>query len=180
MGCYVSRCRSSKRCKVDFVSWLTHSGTTVSMISLRLGSLSRSISLVRNRWRTPIIASMCTAHTDPPQPVAPGPVESSIHQKVSGSSFNAWGKLKYTLCCDQLSSLLAPVELTITNDSWQHRHHAPMRAQSGGNGETRRFTVPSPRLNPLLSKHLLMDVIYPGAFIQISPYRLFLRCFRGR
>ncbi|EPS97714.1 hypothetical protein FOMPIDRAFT_1024905 [Fomitopsis schrenkii] len=37
---------------------------------------------------------------------------------------------------DKLSSGLQPSELTITNDSWQHRHHAPMRAQGGGSGET--------------------------------------------
>ncbi|KAF9820391.1 hypothetical protein IEO21_01400 [Rhodonia placenta] len=41
---------------------------------------------------------------------------------------------------EKLTSLLRPSELTITNDSWQHRHHAAMRAQGGGNGET-HFTV---------------------------------------
>ncbi|ETW80829.1 hypothetical protein HETIRDRAFT_319518 [Heterobasidion irregulare TC 32-1] len=40
----------------------------------------------------------------------------------------------------KLTALLMPSELTITNDSWQHRHHAPMRAQGGGSGET-HFTV---------------------------------------
>ena len=38
----------------------------------------------------------------------------------------------------QLTAQFEPVELTVTNDSWQHRHHAPMRAQNGGNGETRK------------------------------------------
>ncbi|KAF5370563.1 hypothetical protein D9758_001889 [Tetrapyrgos nigripes] len=47
---------------------------------------------------------------------APGPVESSIRSK--------------------LSSFLQPASLIISNDSWQHRHHAPMRAQGGGTGET--------------------------------------------
>lgn len=37
----------------------------------------------------------------------------------------------------QLVELLRPSQLDITNDSWQHRHHAPMRAAGGGNGETR-------------------------------------------
>ncbi|KAI0675329.1 bola-like protein [Trametes maxima] len=45
-----------------------------------------------------------------------GPVESSIRAK--------------------LTELLRPSQLEITNDSWQHRHHAPMRAEGGGNGET--------------------------------------------
>ncbi|KAI0320908.1 bola-like protein [Amylostereum chailletii] len=40
----------------------------------------------------------------------------------------------------KLESLLQPSELKITNDSWQHRHHAPMRAQDGGSGET-HFSV---------------------------------------
>ncbi|THH19955.1 hypothetical protein EW146_g1307 [Bondarzewia mesenterica] len=40
----------------------------------------------------------------------------------------------------KLATLLQPSELMIINDSWQHRHHAPMRAQNGGSGET-HFTV---------------------------------------
>ncbi|KAF8236598.1 bola-like protein [Tricholoma matsutake] len=47
---------------------------------------------------------------------APGTVEASIRQK--------------------LDSLLQPTSLTIVNDSWKHRHHAPMREQAGNNGET--------------------------------------------
>ncbi|PSR74624.1 hypothetical protein PHLCEN_2v9690 [Hermanssonia centrifuga] len=50
----------------------------------------------------------------------PGPVELSIREK--------------------LNVVLNPVELTITNDSWQHRHHTAMKAQGGGNGET-HFSV---------------------------------------
>ncbi|KIP10882.1 hypothetical protein PHLGIDRAFT_100456 [Phlebiopsis gigantea 11061_1 CR5-6] len=49
-----------------------------------------------------------------------GPVELSIREK--------------------LTTLLSPSELMITNDSWKHRHHAPMRAQGGGSGET-HFSV---------------------------------------
>ncbi|KAF9469889.1 bola-like protein-domain-containing protein [Collybia nuda] len=37
---------------------------------------------------------------------------------------------------EKLVSLLQPTSLAISNDSWQHRHHAPMREQGGGNGET--------------------------------------------
>ncbi|KAN0133948.1 BolA-like domain containing protein [Lactarius tabidus] len=37
---------------------------------------------------------------------------------------------------NKLTTLLQPSVLTITNDSWQHRHHAAMRDQNGGNGET--------------------------------------------
>ncbi|THH31809.1 hypothetical protein EUX98_g2392 [Antrodiella citrinella] len=51
---------------------------------------------------------------------APGPLEQSIRTK--------------------LVALLQPADLTISNDSWQHRHHAPMKAQGGGNGET-HFSV---------------------------------------
>ncbi|KAK2464275.1 hypothetical protein APHAL10511_003732 [Amanita phalloides] len=51
---------------------------------------------------------------------SPGPVERSIWQKLESS--------------------LQPISISIQNDSWQHRHHAPMRAQGGGSGET-HFTV---------------------------------------
>ncbi|TCD71248.1 hypothetical protein EIP91_011726 [Steccherinum ochraceum] len=50
----------------------------------------------------------------------PGPIEQSIRTK--------------------LSDLLQPVDLSISNDSWQHRHHAPMKAIGGGSGET-HFSV---------------------------------------
>ncbi|KAI0630384.1 bola-like protein [Trametes polyzona] len=40
----------------------------------------------------------------------------------------------------KLTDLLKPSQLDITNDSWQHRHHAAMRAEGGGNGET-HFTI---------------------------------------
>ncbi|KZT70974.1 bola-like protein [Daedalea quercina L-15889] len=36
----------------------------------------------------------------------------------------------------KLFSALQPSELAIVNDSWQHRHHAAMRVQGGGSGET--------------------------------------------
>ncbi|KAF8441471.1 bola-like protein-domain-containing protein [Boletus edulis BED1] len=45
-----------------------------------------------------------------------GPVETAVHRK--------------------LTTLLKPSRLTITNDSHLHRHHAAMRAQGGGSGET--------------------------------------------
>ncbi|KAG5734666.1 hypothetical protein E4T56_gene18709 [Termitomyces sp. T112] len=51
---------------------------------------------------------------------SPGPIETSIHDKLVQS--------------------LQPISLSITNDSWKHRHHAPMRAQGGDNGET-HFSV---------------------------------------
>ena len=40
---------------------------------------------------------------------------------------------------EQLTDLLKPSQLEITNDSWQHRHHRSMRAEGGGNGETRTY-----------------------------------------
>ncbi|CAE6512455.1 unnamed protein product [Rhizoctonia solani] len=49
-----------------------------------------------------------------------GPVYQAIHEK--------------------LTKLLKPSSMEITNDSWQHRHHAAMRESGGGDGET-HFTV---------------------------------------
>ncbi|KAJ4483195.1 hypothetical protein J3R30DRAFT_1743700 [Lentinula aciculospora] len=49
-------------------------------------------------------------------PQASGPIESAIRTKLVSS--------------------LQPTILVIHNDSYQHRHHASMRAQGGGNGET--------------------------------------------
>ncbi|RPD68623.1 bola-like protein [Lentinus tigrinus ALCF2SS1-7] len=63
---------------------------------------------------------MSTAVSDPAKPSSAGPVEHSIRAK--------------------LTDLLRPSQLEITNDSWQHRHHAPMRATGGGGGET-HFSV---------------------------------------
>jgi hypothetical protein len=45
----------------------------------------------------------------------------------------------------QLETQLSPNELTITNDSWQHRSHAAMKAQGGGSGETRKCDVREPK-----------------------------------
>jgi stress-induced morphogen len=43
--------------------------------------------------------------------------------------------------------------LRITNDSWQHRHHAAMRAQGGGTGETRTSMGSYyPLLRPLMCR----------------------------
>ncbi|KAK7053487.1 BolA domain UV induced protein Uvi31 [Paramarasmius palmivorus] len=42
----------------------------------------------------------------------------------------------YTSINQKLSAALKPVEISVVNDSWQHRHHAAMRAQGGSNGET--------------------------------------------
>jgi hypothetical protein len=39
---------------------------------------------------------------------------------------------------DKLQAAFSPKEMSITNDSWQHRSHAAMKAQGGGNGETRK------------------------------------------
>jgi len=45
------------------------------------------------------------------------------------------GRLEDTIR-EKLIALLQPASLSITNDSWQHRHHAAMREQGGGSGET--------------------------------------------
>ncbi|KAI0062906.1 bola-like protein [Artomyces pyxidatus] len=59
---------------------------------------------------------MATAATS----LASPPVESAIRAK--------------------LTAAFRPSSLEITNDSWQHRHHAAMRDQEGGSGET-HFSV---------------------------------------
>ncbi|OAX41065.1 bola-like protein [Rhizopogon vinicolor AM-OR11-026] len=46
----------------------------------------------------------------------PGPLENAMREK--------------------LTTLLRPSKLIITNESHLHRHHAAMRSQGGGNGET--------------------------------------------
>jgi len=40
----------------------------------------------------------------------------------------------------QLTAAFSPTSLDISNDSAAHRHHAPMRAAGGGNGES-HFSV---------------------------------------
>ncbi|KAI0745735.1 bola-like protein [Earliella scabrosa] len=80
-----------------------------------------AIALVRNGPpRANIIATMSSVASDARGGTQAGPVEDSIRNK--------------------LTELLRPSQLEITNDSWQHRHHAPMRAAGGGSGET-HFTV---------------------------------------
>jgi len=66
--------------------------------------------------------SMATATATPvSQHATPGPLENAIREK--------------------LTAQFAPTLLKISNDSWQHRHHAAMRAQgSDGTGET-HFSV---------------------------------------
>ncbi|KAL7281672.1 hypothetical protein ACG7TL_004989 [Trametes sanguinea] len=61
---------------------------------------------------------------------------SSPSDPTSGSS----GGQVETAIRAKLTELLKPSQLEITNDSWRHRHHAPMRASGGGNGET-HFTI---------------------------------------
>ncbi|KAH9858693.1 bola-like protein [Lenzites betulinus] len=76
-----------------------------------------AISLVRNRLSRPhTMATMSGPVSDSKPTSEGGPVESAIRAK--------------------LTELFKPSQLDITNDSWQHRHHAAMRAQGGDNGET--------------------------------------------
>src|SRR6266702_1307231 len=78
------------------------------------------------------------------------PVERAIRDKVKYP-------LEFFPCVQplirwssQLTTLLQPSILTITNDSWQHRHHAAMRDQDGGNGETRNTHTPPLPLSDLM------------------------------
>ncbi|GAA5851190.1 hypothetical protein JCM9279_007478 [Rhodotorula babjevae] len=69
-----------------------------------------------------------------------GPVEQAIRQRLEDS--------------------LQPTSLDITNDSSKHRHHAPMKAIGGGDGET-HFTVSvvSPKFEGLrvIQRHRLVN-----------------------
>ncbi|KAK7687064.1 hypothetical protein QCA50_009564 [Cerrena zonata] len=72
-------------------------------------------------YRQSLRVLMSTSASDPHSDSASaGHVESAIREKIN--------------------ALLKPSSVTITNDSWQHRHHSAMRAQGGGNGET-HFSV---------------------------------------
>ncbi|KAJ8077224.1 BolA domain UV induced protein Uvi31 [Marasmius tenuissimus] len=66
--------------------------------------------------RRSVARSMATSSSSADQD---GPITASIRTKLTA---------------------LEPAELSIVNDSWQHKHHAAMRAQGGGNGET-HFTI---------------------------------------
>jgi hypothetical protein len=71
-----------------------------------------------------------------------GRVEDTIREKVN------WTRFLMTITTEltdhhvflwKLTALLQPASLSITNDSWKHRHHTAMREQGGGSGETRTF-----------------------------------------
>jgi len=92
-----------------------------SSVTLSLLMLLRGIVRTSHAHRASSPRSLLATRTFMATPSsAPGPLEQSIRTK--------------------LIALLQPADLTISNDSWQHRHHAPMRAQGGGNGET-HFSV---------------------------------------
>ncbi|GAA5971717.1 hypothetical protein JCM11641_000697 [Rhodosporidiobolus odoratus] len=82
--------------------------------------------LARSASRLVLRPNCIPAASSSPQLFAPmstaqsGPVESAIRINLTSS--------------------LSPAFLSITNDSHLHRHHAPMRASGGGNGET-HFSV---------------------------------------
>jgi len=65
------------------------------------------------------------------------PVQRAIRGKVS-YQIGPTATQPLIRSSSQLTSLLRPSILTITNDSWQHRHHVAMREQDGGNGESRK------------------------------------------
>ena len=67
----------------------------------------------------------------------PGPVHLAIQEKVRFPQHETTDRQCVLTALGQLTMALQPDSLSISNDSWQHRHHAPMRAEGGGNGETR-------------------------------------------
>ncbi|KII92903.1 hypothetical protein PLICRDRAFT_155806 [Plicaturopsis crispa FD-325 SS-3] len=55
----------------------------------------------------------------------------SLHMATTSSESTSSGPVEQAIR-EKLVAQLQPSELMITNDSWQHRHHAAMRAQGGG------------------------------------------------
>ncbi|KIJ67940.1 hypothetical protein HYDPIDRAFT_107482 [Hydnomerulius pinastri MD-312] len=58
-----------------------------------------------------------------------------FYRIMSTNEIGSRGTVEITIH-EKLATLLQPSQLTITNESHLHRHHAAMRAQGGGNGET--------------------------------------------
>ncbi|WVQ75800.1 hypothetical protein IAR50_005433 [Cryptococcus sp. DSM 104548] len=88
----------------------------------------------------------------------PGPVETSIQQKII-QEFN-------------------PVLLRVYNDSSKHSHHAPMRAQGGGNGET-HFAVhlvsASFEGKTTIARHRMVNTLLKEEFDERGLHALSLR-----
>ncbi|ODN79400.1 hypothetical protein L202_03393 [Cryptococcus amylolentus CBS 6039] len=88
----------------------------------------------------------------------PGPVETSIQQKII-QEFN-------------------PVLLRVYNDSSKHSHHAPMRAQGGGNGET-HFAVhlvsASFKGKTTIARHRMVNTLLKEEFDERGLHALSLR-----
>jgi BolA protein len=78
-----------------------------------------------------------------------GPVENAIREKVVLISFLHQPEHTDHHRIPQLTTLLQPTSITVTNDSWQHRHHAAMREPGAANGETRRSKRAIKPRNPL-------------------------------
>ncbi|KAJ3733551.1 bola-like protein-domain-containing protein [Lentinula guzmanii] len=63
------------------------------------------------------------------------PAYKAISAMATTTSPSSSGPIELAIRSKLVSSL-QPAALVIHNDSYQHRHHAPMRAQGGGSGET--------------------------------------------
>ncbi|KAJ4001623.1 hypothetical protein F5050DRAFT_1723689 [Lentinula boryana] len=63
------------------------------------------------------------------------PAFKAISAMATTTSSSSSGPIELAIRSKLVSSL-QPAALVIHNDSYQHRHHAPMRAQGGGSGET--------------------------------------------
>ncbi|KAJ3748981.1 bola-like protein-domain-containing protein [Lentinula detonsa] len=63
------------------------------------------------------------------------PAYKAISAMATTTSSSPSGPIELAIRSKLVSSL-QPAALVIHNDSYQHRHHAPMRAQGGGSGET--------------------------------------------
>jgi len=103
-------------------------------------TLANSLSPLRpTRTLAPITRSLMSSAP------ALGPVEQAIRQRVRPRPpppLSARRALAHLVVVPhtQLEESLQPTTLDITNDSSKHRHHAPMKAIGGGDGET-HFTV---------------------------------------
>ncbi|KAF9524000.1 bola-like protein-domain-containing protein [Crepidotus variabilis] len=66
-------------------------------------------------------------------------IPKRYHSMNSGSAQSTPGPVEQSILA-KLTQLLQPTSIRVTNDSWQHRHHAAMREQGGSNSET-HFSV---------------------------------------
>ncbi|KGB79816.1 hypothetical protein CNBG_5654 [Cryptococcus deuterogattii R265] len=142
--------------------------TLLARIALRPAHLSRTATFsplplssnnkfVITRTMSAASASTSTSRGRSPTRV-PGPVETTIQQKVI-EAFN-------------------PVLLRVYNDSHKHAHHAAMRAQGGGSGETHfaiHLVSESFKGKTAIARHRMVNALLKPEFDERGLHALSLR-----